>query len=505
MVSWKSSVLAPASDAQAAVDMIKLRFPASSRERVFFRTKADVHMHRLPALRAEHACWRLPWTADDLRQAATAVLAGESATNADRWFALLSDSPCLALWAVCTSDAWRTAPPESWGELALWLSRHAPSMLSPTVADEADPASATEDAPPSSRRQRQQRSDWLVLADAWRQASGKRGVSQEDPVTGDSPSLRWGAGWLAASETTGRDLAATIAPHWLVQSWRNRATLSGMDVLRLLRAELTPRAWSSPDDVWLGGADESASDLLLGALETRRQQQQQDARMRQQLQQDKLDALRQLAYGASHELNNPLANIAARAQNLLHGETNPERRRKIEAINRQAFRAHEMIADMMLFANPPQMKTGPVRLSMVVSTAIRGMQEMADAQQTQLGWQCDDPQLTVAADAEYLTEAIRALIRNALEAVVRGGSVQVRIAAEHQEPGVVITVSDDGPGLTEADREHLFDPYYSGREAGRGLGLGLSKTWRIINQHGGHIQVDSSPNQGAVFQLHLRS
>ena len=461
-------------------------------------------MHRLPALQAEHACWRLPWTDDDLRQAAMAVLAKAPAAQADRWLILLRESPCLALWAVCSGDAWRAAPPASWSELAVWLSRQGPAMLLP-------PADPQENGAPSAnesiayRRARQQTADWLVLADAWRQARGKRLISPDDPVTGDTPALKWGAGWLAASERTGRDLAAAVAPPWLVQSWRNQAVLSGLDVLRLLRDRVRPRAWSSLDDAWLGGQDLLASDLLQEALESWREQKQQDALIRQQLQQDKLEALRQLAYGASHELNNPLANIAARAQSLLHGETNPERRRKIEAINRQAFRAHEMIADMMLFANPPQMKTGPVRLSMLVAAAVRGMQEMADAQQTQLVWRCDDPQLTVAADADYLTEALQALIRNALEAVVRGGSVQVRVAAEHQEHGVVIEVSDDGPGLTDADREHLFDPYYSGREAGRGLGLGLSKTWRIIHDHGGRIQVDSAPNQGAVFQLHLRS
>ncbi len=70
----------------------------------------------------------------------------------------------------------------------------------------------------------------------------------------------------------------------------------------------------------------------------------------------KLEAMKELAYGAGHEINNPLANIATRAQTLLRDETNPERRRKLAAINAQAFRAHEMIADLMLFARPPQMR-----------------------------------------------------------------------------------------------------------------------------------------------------
>jgi signal transduction histidine kinase len=67
----------------------------------------------------------------------------------------------------------------------------------------------------------------------------------------------------------------------------------------------------------------------------------------------KLEAMKELAYGAGHEINNPLANIATRAQTLLHEETDPEKRRKLAAINAQAFRAHEMIADIALATTVP--------------------------------------------------------------------------------------------------------------------------------------------------------
>jgi hypothetical protein len=75
-----------------------------------------------------------------------------------------------------------------------------------------------------------------------------------------------------------------------------------------------------------------------------------------ELEREKLEALKELAYGASHEINNPLANISTRAQTLMREETDPERRRKLAVINAQAFRAHEMISDMMLFARPPMLE-----------------------------------------------------------------------------------------------------------------------------------------------------
>src|SRR4029078_709927 len=78
-----------------------------------------------------------------------------------------------------------------------------------------------------------------------------------------------------------------------------------------------------------------------------------------QLERAKLDAMKELAYGASHEINNPLANIAARAQTLLDDEEDPGRRQKLVAIHRQAMRAHEMISDLMLFARPPKLNPTP--------------------------------------------------------------------------------------------------------------------------------------------------
>ena len=68
---------------------------------------------------------------------------------------------------------------------------------------------------------------------------------------------------------------------------------------------------------------------------------------------------------------------------------------------------------------------------------------------------------------------------------------------------MAIDICDDGPGITPQQRQHLFDPFYSAREAGRGLGLGLSKAWRIVSNHGGRIVVESVPGQGARFTVFL--
>ena len=100
-------------------------------------------------------------------------------------------------------------------------------------------------------------------------------------------------------------------------------------------------------------------------------------------------------------------------------------------------------------------------------------------------------------------EAIRALVRNAIEAIGCEGTIVTSIV--DSDTCWQINVADSGPGISEEARRHAFDPYYSGREAGRGLGFGLSKAWRIIDQHHGEICVESRLGRGATFRLRLPS
>ena len=112
----------------------------------------------------------------------------------------------------------------------------------------------------------------------------------------------------------------------------------------------------------------------------------------------------------------------------------------------------------------------------------------------------------VPADAVQLLVALGALIRNSVEAFVGTGRIEVSLdwmEGPNANRRAEIVVSDDGPGLGDDVRRHLFDPYYSGRPAGRGLGLGLSKCWRIVTAHGGDIDLVSEPGRGATFRLRL--
>jgi signal transduction histidine kinase len=222
----------------------------------------------------------------------------------------------------------------------------------------------------------------------------------------------------------------------------------------------------------------------------------------ERLERAKLDALKELAYGASHEINNPLANISARAQTLLRDERHPERRRALEAIHHQALRAHEMISDLMLFARPPRLALQSVDVAELVRKVVGEFEGECQRRSIEMATHIESPLVPIMADPIQLAVAVQALYRNAVEAIGQGGRIEVSIVAPTDER-LQIAVHDNGPGVPEHIRPHIFDPFFSGREAGRGLGFGLSKAWRIVTDHGGEILVENPPAGGARFVIEL--
>lgn len=221
----------------------------------------------------------------------------------------------------------------------------------------------------------------------------------------------------------------------------------------------------------------------------------------------KLDSMKELAYGASHEINNPLANIAARAQTLLRDEEDHQRRHALLAIHKQALRAHEMISDLMLFARPPELIRKKLDLKHLIDQVTTELAEACKLHDVQIFADIPKESVEIEADAEQLAVALSALCTNSLEAIGSSGTIWIKLQqqcttssflTDDDQAGfrgqTVIEVVDDGPGLSEQACRHLFDPFYSGREAGRGLGFGLSKCWRIITDHGGTVSVDHCLN-----------
>jgi signal transduction histidine kinase len=221
------------------------------------------------------------------------------------------------------------------------------------------------------------------------------------------------------------------------------------------------------------------------------------------LERAKLDALKELAYGASHEINNPLANISARAQTLLRDEVDPERQRALEAIHQQAMRAHEMISDLMLFARPPRLERRPTDVRRLLGELQTELVDECGRRNVALLLSAEESLPTANVDAVQLAVAVKALLTNSLEAIGRDGRIDVTAALAGDGTSLRIVVEDDGPGIPAEVRPHVFDPFYSGREAGRGLGFGLSKCWRIVTEHGGSVTIEPREGQGTAVVIEL--
>lgn len=216
---------------------------------------------------------------------------------------------------------------------------------------------------------------------------------------------------------------------------------------------------------------------------------------------EKLAAIEQLAYGLSHEINNPLANISTRAETLQRGETDPNRTATLQRIIDQVYRAHEMISDLMFYANPPELERQTYLPSKLLAEVSDSFTDEAERQAIQISTRndeahCSTPEIQV--DGTMIMEAIRVLIRNAIDAIGCQGTIILSLQCDPEN--ITIVVADSGPGLSANAQKHAFDPYFSGREAGRGLGLGLCRAYRIAKLHEGDISLESGPS-GCVATL----
>ncbi len=222
----------------------------------------------------------------------------------------------------------------------------------------------------------------------------------------------------------------------------------------------------------------------------------------QALEARKREAIYHFAYGLSHELNNPLANIATRAGVLLHAETAADRRLLLETIIDNSMRGSEMLGDLMLLARPPRISFEWVDVASWFAGFVAHASGWAARRGAQIVASSDLSAERFHFDPVAIREALWCLVRNSLEVTGEGGVVEVLAANCGDE--LKLTVRDSGPGLSDEVLKHCFDPYYSGREAGRGLGLGLSKAARIADLHQGEVRIANRIPMGCEATLRIR-
>ncbi len=221
----------------------------------------------------------------------------------------------------------------------------------------------------------------------------------------------------------------------------------------------------------------------------------------ERLRQGKLEALGEFAAGAGHELNNPLAVVVGRAQLLLARVDEPEVARSLRIILNQAQCADRILRDLMFVARPPAPRNRSIRPSEILAALLRDFERECSARGVRLVAELDPTSPSTWADPDALRHLAEILLRNALQATPSGGRIQIRSGSEDNE--LIWSFSDSGKGIGAGEARHLFDPFYCGRQAGRGLGLGLPRAAKIVDLAGGRLRWSSSPGHETTFQVHL--
>ena len=210
---------------------------------------------------------------------------------------------------------------------------------------------------------------------------------------------------------------------------------------------------------------------------------------------EKLAGIGRLAAGVAHEINNPLAVILGYAR-LLRRKADGPLAEDLQIIEDETLRAKLIVDGLLDLSRPLQIEPEPVDLRALCDDVVARLGEVrlldgVAVEVTGAGG--------VAGQPQKLRQVVLNLVKNAAEAAGPGGRVEVAVAADAD--GARLHVSDTGAGLTAEARERLFEPFYTTKESGTGLGLALSKG--IVEAHGGTIQVDAGPGSGARFEVRL--
>ena len=219
--------------------------------------------------------------------------------------------------------------------------------------------------------------------------------------------------------------------------------------------------------------------------------------------QEKLATLGTLAAGIAHEIRNPLTSLKARLYTLeKHLQTVPAARKDTNIISAEISRLERIVQDVLSFARPSDPQLEAIAADMLLREVQGLMSPNLESREVQLVVE-SGPELFLRADSGHLKQVLINLVRNAAEAIDGAGTVTLRARAARARLGgretaaVILEVSDTGNGISPEAEKRLFDPFFSTKETGTGLGLPIAA--RIVEKHGGMLQYQTRPGHGTTF------
>ncbi len=227
----------------------------------------------------------------------------------------------------------------------------------------------------------------------------------------------------------------------------------------------------------------------------------------QLIQAEKLSSLGQMAASIAHEINNPLAGVLVYtrliARKLASGTlSRDEALRDLEKMAREIDRSSRIIRNLLDFARPSELSLGDVDVNRVIEDTLGLVGHRAALGRIEVVKQLQQDLPKVYADRDQLRQVLVNLTLNAIQATPPGGRMTLRTRTT-EEGTLTVEVEDTGHGISDANRSKLFTPFFTTKEKGEGVGLGLAVAKGIIEKHAGIISVRSVEGQGTTFSVSL--
>ena len=217
-----------------------------------------------------------------------------------------------------------------------------------------------------------------------------------------------------------------------------------------------------------------------------------------------MKTLAEMAAGAAHELNNPLAVISGRAQLLSEAESNQEKKQILEQIHENANEASEIIEDLMSFAEPPQPRPARTDIVQMIDEAIQLADRKTDTEELDIQIEVADDIESVFVDSAQIVSAIANIITNAVESYRDNiGPIRISAGIDTATDMVKLSIKDNGCGMDEKTLQKAIQPFFSVRPAGRKRGMGLAYAVRLINLNNGFLDIESEPDIGTTVSISL--
>lgn len=226
---------------------------------------------------------------------------------------------------------------------------------------------------------------------------------------------------------------------------------------------------------------------------------------------EKLATMGQLAAGLAHEINNPLGGISNCLKLISTKINKPNPKPKdfkdsikyLRTSEQELNRSIRIVRNFLAFSKRPNLNPILTNINTVILELIALIEPQATVQNILITKELDSdlPQLMV--DAQQLHQALMNIILNSLEAMPQGGKLKVRSGYDQRDEAIKIEITDTGYGIPEENLPYLFEPFFSSKPEGKGIGLGLSIVYEVIDEHNGSIEVESEVDKGTTFIIKL--